>query len=108
MVPAFFVLLVSCQVQKEHDSHFAEGTKLAKTPEKGTAVAESAANEVNIYAHGNTIVVENATDEICVYDAMGKLICMDATPCVRAEINVNGTGVYIVKTGGIVKRVMVR
>ena len=99
----------TCSRCGEKDTQVAEGTKLVGIPENnGTAVSESAANDVNIYAHGNTIVVENATDEIRVYDAMGKLICMDATSCVRAEINVNGTGVYIVKTGGIVKRVMVR
>ena len=38
---------------------------------------------------------------------MGKLICRDAINRVRAEINVNGTGIYIVKTGGVVKRVIV-
>ena len=89
------------------DTRTAAGTKLAETPEKGTAVAESTANAVTIYAHGNTIVVENATYEISVYDAMGKLICRDATPCVRTEINVNAPGVYIVKVGGTAKRVMV-
>ena len=72
-----------------------------------TAVTETAANAVNIYAYGNTIVVEDATDEISVYDAMGKLVCRDAIHRVRAEINVNGTGVYIVKTGATVKRVVV-
>ncbi len=72
-----------------------------------TSIAESAANAINIYAHRNTIVVENATDEIRVYDAMGALVCSDAIHRIRAEITVNGTGVYIVKTGSIVKRVMV-
>ena len=72
-----------------------------------TAVAESAANAINIYATGNTIVVENATDEIRVYNAMGALVGRDAINRVRTEIHVNGTGVYIVKTGGVVKRVMV-
>ena len=74
---------------------------------KGTPVAETAANAVNIYAHGNTIVVENATDKISVYDAMGRLVGRDAIHRVRTEISVNGAGVYLVKTGGTVKRVMV-
>ena len=73
----------------------------------GTAVAENAANAINIYAHGNTIVVENATDEIRVYDAMGRLICRDVACRVHTEITVNNTGIYIIKTGGTVKRVMV-
>ncbi|MBR5168827.1 MAG: leucine-rich repeat protein [Salinivirgaceae bacterium] len=72
-----------------------------------TAVTESTANAVNIYAHVNTIVIENATDEIRVYNAMGALVCRDAINRVRTEIPINGTGVYIVKTGDVVKRVVV-
>ena len=72
-----------------------------------TAIADDAASAVNIYASGNTIVVENATEEIRIYDVMGKLVCRDAINRVRTEIPVNTTGLYIVKTGGMVKRVMV-
>ena len=72
-----------------------------------TAVAESAANAINIYAHHNIIVVENATDEIRVYDAMGRMIGRDAINRVRAEIRVNAAGLYIVKVGNVAKRVMV-
>ncbi len=74
---------------------------------KPTAVTESTANTVNIYAHGNTIVVENATDEISVYDAMGHLVGRDAIHRVRAELQVNTAGLYIVKVGILAKRVMV-
>ena len=86
------------------DTKVAEGTKL---PEKATAVSNEAANVVNIYAHHNTIVVENAAEDIRVYDAMGKLICRDVACRVHAEINVTVPGVYIVKTGNVTKRVMV-
>ena len=68
---------------------------------------EVAANEVNIYAYGNTIIVENTTDEIFVYNAMGRLVCRDEIHRVRAELPIKDTGVYIVKTGNIVKRVIV-
>ena len=78
-----------------------EGTKLA------TVVTESAANAVNIYAYGRNIVVENATEEIRVYDVMGRLVFRDAARHV-STITVNGTGVYIVKVGDVVKRVVVR
>ncbi|MBR5956927.1 MAG: leucine-rich repeat domain-containing protein [Salinivirgaceae bacterium] len=88
----------------ETDTRVKEGTKL---PKDNTAVYEYAAYAINIYAHRKTIVVENATDEISVYDAMGRLVGRDAINRVRAELTVNGTGVYIVKTGGVVKRVMV-
>ena len=87
------------------DTRVAEGTKLLE-PEKGTAVSE-VASTLNIYAHGNIIVIENATNEISVYNAMGILICRDAIHRVRAEINVSAPGIYIVKVGGTAKRVMV-
>ena len=75
-----------------------------------TAINEPAASAINIYAHGNTIVVENATDEIRIYDAMGALICRDVPWRVSTgttAITINNPGVYIVKTGGAVRRVMV-
>ena len=76
----------------------------------GSAVADNTANAVNIYAAGNKIVIENATDEISVYDAMGRLVGRDAARHVSTgttAITVNTTGVYIVKTGSVVKRVVV-
>ena len=72
-----------------------------------TAVSESATNNLQVYAHHNTIIVENATDEICVYNAMGALVGRDAIHRVRAELQVNGAGVYIVKVGTVAKRVMI-
>ena len=72
-----------------------------------TAVAETAANAINIYAHDNTIIVENATEEIRVYNAMGALVGRNAINRVRTEITVNGAGVYLVKVGNVAKRVMV-
>lgn len=38
---------------------------------------------------------------------MGKLICRDAINRVRAELQVNTAGVYIVKVGNVAHRVMV-
>ena len=71
--------------------------------EPATAVAESAAQAVNIYVTGNTIVVENATDEIFVYNVMGGLVARGTD----ITITVSHTGVYIVKTGNTAKRVMI-
>jgi hypothetical protein len=73
----------------------------------GTAVADEAAEAVNIFAYGNTVVVENATNYIYVYNAMGSLISRVAPEAGRTEIQVNGTGVYVVKTGSAAKRVMI-
>ena len=74
---------------------------------KPTPVLETAANAVNIYAYGRNIVVENAADEISVYDVMGKLICRDAINRSRTEIPVSTTGIYIVKVGNIAERVVI-
>ena len=89
------------------DTRTAAGTKIATTPEKGTAVSDAAANAISIYTQNNVIVVENAQEEISVYDAMGKLVCRDAIHRVRTEIPITAPGIYIVKTGNAVKRVMV-
>ena len=73
-----------------------------------TAVAESAACAVNIYAHHNVIVVENADAEILIYNAMGRLVVSrDAASHVSTEIRMNTAGVYIVKVGNVAKRVMI-
>ena len=71
-----------------------------------TSVTEQITN-IHIYTYGKTIIVENATDEILVYDVMGRLVCRDATPCVRAELRMDGAGIYVVKVGNLAKRVIV-
>ena len=84
------------------DTRVAAGTKL---PEKATAVSESAAQQVSIYAHHNIIVVENADAEINVYNAMGALVA--TANDTNAEIRINVSGVYVVRVGKTAKRVMI-
>ena len=72
-----------------------------------TAVADEAAEAVNIFAYGNTIVVENADSDIFVYTAMGRLIERVAAEAGRTEIKIDGAGIYVVKTGNTAKRVMI-
>ena len=74
----------------------------------GTAVDEFDANAINIYAQGKNIVVENATNEICVYNAMGRIVGRDVACRIRTTITIKGTGVYIVKTGNMVKRIVIK
>ena len=71
-----------------------------------TGIEDGAATEPIIYAVGKTIVVENAADEILVYDAMGRLIGRDVARNV-CTISINNSGVYVVKIGNVVKRVAV-
>ena len=70
----------------------------------GTAVAETAANVINIYSAGNTIFVENAKSEIRIYDSMGRLVATSNRE--DADIRICTAGVYIVKVGNITRRVM--
>ena len=82
-----------------------------KNPEPehfSVGVDDAEAAEVSIYAHGNTIVVENADADIMVFDAMGRMIERVAAEPDRTEIQVEGTGVYVVKTGNASKRVMIK
>ena len=72
------------------------------------AIDETEATDVVIYAYGNTVVVENATADIYLFDAMGRLVDHVAANADRTEILVNGQGIYVVKTGNAVQRVMIQ
>ena len=72
-----------------------------------TAITDTEAQNLNIYAIDHTIVVENATDEIFVYDSIGRLIARrDAMHCV-STINVKDSGVYVIKIGNLAKKIFV-
>ena len=66
-----------------------------------TAVDESVAG-LKIRAEGRTIVVENTDAEIRVYDVMGRLV-----GAMSATINVEKSGIYIVRAGRESKRIFV-
>ncbi|MBO4603146.1 MAG: leucine-rich repeat protein, partial [Salinivirgaceae bacterium] len=70
------------------------------------AVIEEPALGVLVYTEGRTIVVENATDEILVYNIMGTVVGRDVA-CNVCTITINNPGLYIVKTGNTVQRVVV-
>ena len=73
----------------------------------GDAIADDAAAAVNIFAIGNTIVVENADADVFVYDAFGRLIAKQQAGNQRIEIQIANTGIYVVKVGNAAERVMV-
>ena len=73
---------------------------------QATAIGEQGAT-LNIYAFGNTIVVENADAEIRIYDSMGRLVDRDVDNSIRAVFQMTNQGIYIVKVGGTAKRVLV-
>ena len=71
------------------------------------SVVDDEVAAVNIFAYDNTIVVENATSDIYVYDANGRLITIQQSVGQRTEVQITITGVYLVKVANITKRVMV-
>lgn len=90
----------------DEDGDFDNDNENQNNEGEETSATELVSN-LNIFAFNRTIVVENATDEIFVYDAIGRLVCRDATPCVRVEIPMEKSGVYVVKVGTVSKKVMI-
>ncbi len=82
------------------DIRTAEGTKLTDIDELETA-------EVVIYAHHNVIVVENATEDIFIYNADGRCVAIRETAC-HVSIIMQREGIYIVRTGNTTQRVFVK
>lgn len=66
---------------------------------------EAPASAVRIIARGNNIVVENATNDIYVFDAIGHHITHQA-PQAQNVIDVQNNGVYVVKCGTEAKKVV--
>ena len=73
---------------------------------EATAVELYEAESVRVWASGRAIVVENANDEVFVYDAMGRLVGRDVR-CRHCAITVSHSGVYVIKIGGAAQRVFV-
>lgn len=76
--------------------------------ETSNILTNSTVNEIKIYNQNRIIIVENATDEICVYDILGQLICRYAMPTINTEIPVNKEGLYIVKTGNSIGKLYIK
>lgn len=63
------------------------------------AVSESAANAVNVYAFNRTIVVENATADVAVFDISGRMVAKRTANSSHIEVQLSESGLYIVKVG---------
>ena len=100
-VPEGAKSLVLYALAKTSDGTDSYGTVSVEYKGAETSVTEQLTN-INIYVQGRTIVVENATDEILVYDVMGRLVGTTMT-----TINVEKSSVYIVKIGGLAKKIFV-
>lgn len=86
------------------DTRTAEGTKLVIA--EPTAVCPTEKTSLKIYAQNNNIVVENATDEIIVYDIAGRTIAWQS-PIVQNVIAIGNNGIFIVKVGGMTQKLII-
>lgn len=75
--------------------------------EQTTAVNESVVDNLNIFAYGKTIVVENAKADIFVFDVNGRLVCKCLNRSISAEISITKPGVYVVKVGSVMELVFI-
>lgn len=65
-------------------------------------------SNVKIYAYGNFIVVEGVTDDIRIINSFGRVVKTIKPECLRTEIIIQTTGVFIVQTGLKVQKVIIR
>ncbi|MBP5366574.1 MAG: leucine-rich repeat domain-containing protein [Bacteroidales bacterium] len=72
-----------------------------------TAISTTEQNSLAVSAYGRNILVKNATGEVLVYDTTGRLIAREM-PARRNVISVAASGIYVVKVGSTVKRVLVK
>ena len=72
-----------------------------------TSVKYDEQSQINIFAVGKNIIVENADSEIFVTDMAGREVAREM-PARRNVISVAASGIYVVKVGKTVKRVLVK
>ncbi|MBP5366572.1 MAG: leucine-rich repeat domain-containing protein [Bacteroidales bacterium] len=72
-----------------------------------TSVKSDEQSQINIFAYGKNIIVENADNEIIVSDMAGREVVREM-PARRNVISVAASGIYVVKVGKTVKRVLVK
>ena len=73
-----------------------------------TPVSEVSNSNVRIWSYANTIFVENADEDIYVVSLSGTTIKKASPESSRIEIRITTPGVYIVKTGSISQKVLIK
>ena len=85
-------------------------TKSGEKPYDGTTtpVSEiSAKSNVKIWSFGSTLFVENATTDIYIINSLGMEILQHKADSDRIEIQIPRSGVYIVKTGTKLQKILI-
>lgn len=67
-----------------------------------------ASSSMKIVVSGKTIVVENAKDEIVVFDTTGKMILRKHPDFSRTELSIPTPGIYIVIAGDVTQQVIIK
>ncbi|MBP5364481.1 MAG: leucine-rich repeat domain-containing protein [Bacteroidales bacterium] len=80
-----------------------EGTRLQNPTDIGTLSAD----ELTISISGHRIVVENATEDIYIYDAIGHQLAHQS-PMTQNVFEMHNHGVYFVKCGNKSKKVVIK
>ena len=73
-----------------------------------TGIEEAKVSVLKPYATGRRIVVPNAVDEVVVYDVMGRVVGRSEGRNNAVTIDVLTSGVYMVKMGGEVQKVVAK
>ena len=73
-----------------------------------TGIGSSTQEQIIIFANSNGITVVDATSDIEVYDVAGRLVKMVSPMSTAVTIPVEEKGLYIVKTGTVVRKVSIK
>jgi len=73
-----------------------------------TEVDDDEAGAVSVYAYNRTIVVENASSDIAVFDIAGRIVAKRAANSSRIELQLPQSGLYIVKVGLTSQKVVLK
>lgn len=80
-----------------------------KPDDNTTPVLEVAsANVVKIWSFGNTIFVENATEDVTVFNISGNQILKTKPNSTHEELQIAKSGIYIVKSGSQIQKVIIQ
>lgn len=70
----------------------------------GVGIDDNREEHINIYVHNHTITIENTTDYVWVFDAVGRFVYRNKG---NTEVSVKTPGLYIVKVGQYAEQVVV-
>ncbi len=86
---------------------FGMSVRCVKEDGSVTSLTNTGNEEIKIYTRPNTIVVENATGELSIHNTLGQPIARIAAACHGYTIPVPTAGIYIIRVGNHIQKVIV-